>query len=559
MTAPQPASAPPPDSATPSPPAAPLRSRRRLWTLRGLSVLLALTVMSGCEMLLRVYGVGDAGRLVVPVEFATDDYTHRFHPQVDHVYFGRVDMFGPEPRPFRLPKPQALVRIVFLGASTVNGFPYATEIAFPRQVEVLLAAQHPDRRVEVLNAGITAINSFEIADLARECLACQPDLVVVHTGHNEFYGPGGPGSTALALPPRLVPLAFAARRLRGVQLLTGWIDPGTAATAHPLQALPRTAEIRWQDDLYRQGAVNYRANLTATVQILRRRGVAVLLTTVASNLRHQGPIHDVWPLDVDAADRRRVEQTLTEAERLARNADWTAALTELDAARERTPGLARLQFRRGEALAALGRIDEAREAFRLARDYDGCRFRASGEFADIVRELHRASTDPELHFADVAEQVEHSGQDGIPGRDLFLEHVHYTLPGHRLIARLLARHILEEVWKRPWDAERDLSDDELDARVGILPEDALAGDTFALEVLQTPPLADGLDVERERVFLREQIRRRYLELSEVQQSAFADLSLKVIQTDLVGGLTAVQVLRGQFEAARRTATAGVAR
>ena len=38
--------------------------------------------------------------------------------------------------------------VVFLGESTVIGFPYAPEIAFPRQVEVQLQQQNPDLKFE---------------------------------------------------------------------------------------------------------------------------------------------------------------------------------------------------------------------------------------------------------------------------------------------------------------------------------------------------------------------------------------------------------------------------
>ena len=46
----------------------------------------------------------------------------------------------------------------------------------------------PDKTVEVFNLGITSIASFAVAQVVKDALALEPDLVVVYTGHNEFYG-----------------------------------------------------------------------------------------------------------------------------------------------------------------------------------------------------------------------------------------------------------------------------------------------------------------------------------------------------------------------------------
>ena len=86
------------------------------------------------------------------------------------------------------PAPENLYRVVFVGASTVQGFPHPRRLAAASFLESMLQDAMPDRTVEVFNLGITSIASFAVAQVVKDALALEPDLVVVYTGHNEFYG-----------------------------------------------------------------------------------------------------------------------------------------------------------------------------------------------------------------------------------------------------------------------------------------------------------------------------------------------------------------------------------
>ena len=63
-------------------------------------------------------------------------------------------------------------------------------------LQLMLQDAWPDRRVEVINLGTTAIASFPVLGITTEALDYEPDLVVVYTGHNEFFGTYGVASVA---------------------------------------------------------------------------------------------------------------------------------------------------------------------------------------------------------------------------------------------------------------------------------------------------------------------------------------------------------------------------
>ena len=112
--------------------------------------------------------------------------------------------------------------------------------------------------------------------------------------------------------------------------------------------------------------------------------------------------------------------------------DIDGALSSLEAALEIDPHHAAGLFAVGTFLMEKGRIDEARRAFEQARDEDVCPLRMLGEMGDVVREVAEDRGLGLTDFEAVADQV---AANGIPGSDLFLDHVHPTIEGNGLLAR----------------------------------------------------------------------------------------------------------------------------
>ncbi len=111
------------------------------------------------------------------------------NPDVKARYFSRVE-FSPNTSPdfFQMPKPDTTFRIFCLGGSTTAGFPYGFVGSFSTFLRDRLRMLFPDKKIEVINFGMTATNSYTVLDIAQELVDYQPDLLIVYDGHNEFYG-----------------------------------------------------------------------------------------------------------------------------------------------------------------------------------------------------------------------------------------------------------------------------------------------------------------------------------------------------------------------------------
>jgi tetratricopeptide (TPR) repeat protein len=96
-----------------------------------------------------------------------------------------------------------------------------------------------------------------------------------------------------------------------------------------------------------------------------------------------------------------------------------------------------LHYLRGQALLRLERFPEARQALVRARDEDVCPLRALTGIREIVIQVAAQENATLLDFEQMVGQQDNRG---IPGDDWFLDHVHPTIEGHRLLAlELLAR------------------------------------------------------------------------------------------------------------------------
>lgn len=363
------------------------------------------------EFGLRAGGYGTDLRLFITETIGGRPYLI-MNPDVHGRYFPRSG-FTPTTSAdlLELPRDPASFRIVFLGGSTTVGYPYGVVGSFSTLLRDRLRALFPERRFEVVNLGMTATNSFTTLDIARELSEIQPDLIVVYDGHNEFYGALGMASRESVGRSRwLTTLYLRMARFRTVQLLRSLMLPtgeggperGRVAGGTLMERLAAGQTVSAGDPVYAAAEAAFAANLSDLADVCREHGIPLILTTQASNLRHQAPFVSLL---------RRADEK-----------DTTRAGTAYRAAQE---------------LDSVGRTPEALAAYRTARDMDELRFRTDSRFNDLIR----AQAGPGVTVVDAESLFAANSPDGIPGRELFLEHLHPTARGYFLLGAAYARAI----------------------------------------------------------------------------------------------------------------------
>ncbi|HRX81196.1 MAG TPA: hypothetical protein P5307_19140, partial [Pirellulaceae bacterium] len=400
---------------------------------------------------------------------------------------------------------------------------YPFELALPRHLEVILGQQLPEMQFEVLNAGITSINSFSEVDIVRQAIACEPDLIVVHSGHNEFYGPGGSASTSSNLTPAFYPVMQTLKRQRSFQLALSLVPRNF--NAHLVETLPADIAIPLGGDVFDSTQSRYRTNLQKVVYLAKRERIPIVVSSVPSNLRDLCPLQTESSLTLSKSAADEQASRYKEAMRHISYQQYELALQTLTQSRHVDPTHPLLAYRQAQCLERLERRAEATEAYTLAADLDGCRFRAPSTFSNVVREVaQRESTG--VYFCDVATQFQSITPFPAPGSDLFLEHVHYNLKGHWQAARFLSECIIGEVLGKEWDETRFPNDQRRDALLQVTQFDELVADAQTIGILGVWPFNLSPERAKEAERVQDRWRTTYAALPQLEQELFTSQTLE---------------------------------
>ncbi|MGD0271753.1 MAG: GDSL-type esterase/lipase family protein [Candidatus Sulfotelmatobacter sp.] len=307
------------------------------------------------------------------------------------------------------PKEPSEIRVFAFGGSTVFGLP-VPEVAFVAQMQYWLSRLYPDRNIRVYNLGYPGTDSALVLRQLTRRLDDQPDLVVVQTGGNEFFGPHRGRVDRLR---DLLRLHFAAMRL-----LEHIVD----ARKRSRQAfvIPCQVDVWDQESASYKGRINdFNEELNLIVKRVRQKGIPLILCTMTSNLSDWPPVYKRLPgRDQRYADAVRGIQALLQA---GKYPEASAAVT---AGFRHYPEDAMLYFLRGQIQAATGAHADARESFVKARDLDPVPWRASSGINSLIRKA--AAGLPGVYLVDLERVYEDRANNGLVGADFMADNDHGT-------------------------------------------------------------------------------------------------------------------------------------
>ena len=478
----------------------------RPWLFR----LLAAVVLPGAALLvleggLRLAGSGYRTELLIPV--AGREGVLTTNQRFGWRFFPRHLARGPVPLEIAASPPRETFRIFVVGGSAARGTPDSA-YGFGRMLAVLLEASHGDRLdLEVVNAAMTAINSHVVLPIVADCARHAPDLFVVYLGNNEVVGPYGAGSVFRPLPPGLaaVRAGIALRSTRLGQLL----DRGLAAAGgnpgpRRWQGMEMFLERRLAADDPRLEPVyrHFAANLEDTAEVAARAGARTLLATVAVNLADQPPFASLHRRALDGAAEKRWQARFDAGTAALAAGRPQQAIEHLGEAAEIDDGWAELHFHLGRAQAALGDLGSARASLARARDLDALRFRADSRINAVIRDVAARMADRGALFADVEAALSAASTGGLPGYELFHEHVHLTPAGNFAVATELWRVLTASDLLPPGAGGPLPSFEEVAERLALTDFDRYDLERDILGIVSRPPFTGqaghGRDLARRR-------------------------------------------------------------
>jgi hypothetical protein len=205
-------------------------------------------------------------------------------------------------------------------------------------LQAMLQERWPDRRVEVINLGTTAVASFPLVYLTRAAVERQPDLVVLYVGNNEFFGAYGTASISASgtMPPTALPWVRAVRGSAVVQGIESLVRGRSSGDRTLMEQMIGQTVIPSDAGLRRAAADNLGGHIEQMVEACRAAGVPVLVCTTASNEAGLVPLGQEGLEGQDSEARATIERELAVA-RMAATGDAATAERAARAVLERAP------------------------------------------------------------------------------------------------------------------------------------------------------------------------------------------------------------------------------
>lgn len=427
-------------------PAAPRLSRRKAWCFRIIALLGApLFLLGMVELILRLAGFGYPTAFLLPSE-NHGEKTWVQNNQFGWRFFGAQMARLPHPISISQHKAPGTIRVFVFGESAAFGDP-KSRFGFPRMLQAILELRHPGVKFEVVNAAMTAINSHTIVPIARDCASASGDVWVVYMGNNEVVGPFGAGTVfgpqSLSLPVIRTSLNLKATR-------TGQLFDSLAGVFRPPppsksewggMAMFLDQRIRPNDPRMANVYRNFERNLADIIEAGHKCGAGIVISTVAVNLKDCAPFASLHRPDLSANQLGDWDAAVKRGAAAEEAGDWQTAWSSFHQAAALDDTFAELRFRLGRCALALHEPEEANKQFTAARDLDALRFRCDTQLNEIIRRASVNRDRDRILFADAERAFAEASPDGLPGSDLFYEHVHLTFRGNYLLATTIARQV----------------------------------------------------------------------------------------------------------------------
>lgn len=484
----------------------------------GLALVSPFLVFALIELVLRITGFGyPTGFFIRTPDGEGYTLNERFRRQF---YPKQQSVRG---HPFRIAqaKPTNTFRIFVFGESAALGTPNPS-FGFARILGVMLRESYPQYKFEIINTAMRGINSHIVRRIAFDSTQHAPDIAIVYAGNNEVVGFAAPSpSSPLVLHNRtLIRAGQALRQTKFAQLLE--LVANRIRPAGPIQQdmdYFRQHRLAFDDPRRQLVYRNFRANIEDICRALTSAKATVLLSTVPVNIFDCPPLGSLHRHSLSDTEKAEWERVYKKGCDLELNGDALAALEFFQRAAKIDDHFAELHFRMARCLFNLDRFSEAGHHFKLALDRDALQFRADTPINDAIRAIAGKYRDACVRLVDAEKAMADSPLSvrGLPGNELFLDHVHPRFAGDYLLAltfynaigAILSQHSNQSTPTRPPPSM------EFCARaLAFTGWDELEIDAAIAQMLKRPPFLDQLDLQARIRRIEEKIKAREIYYNE---------------------------------------------
>ncbi len=337
-------------------------------------------------------------------------------------YFSTNDIQIPELKPslFRKTKTPNTFRILCLGESSMFGVPYQMTATIPGILRRQLRHLYPEKEIEVINFGASAINSNVILNFSEELLQFSPDLVLIYTGHNEFYGPDGIGASWIEKQfPFLIQWKYSLREFALLKLFESESRLNVDfKDANLMKQVSQGASVEFASPEVERIYSQFERNLSKIISTFQGKNIPVVVSDITSN---------------DTFAPFKSSDEISNAQNFS--------LSELRIEEQKFPNSASIKFAIANKYSEAKNYDSAKIYYHLACNYDLLKFRAPSGINEVIKKITAKLNTP---FFSSDSIFTLNSRNGISDTTLFWEHLHPKPIGYYLIANGFIQQIQKE-------------------------------------------------------------------------------------------------------------------
>ncbi len=312
-------------------------------------------------------------------------------------------------RAFAKKKSVDVYRIFLVGEASLSGWPYSEDQAIDRKLRNNLALYRPDRKFELITISVAGLNSGFAADIVSGIVRYSPDLVILYSGHNEFYGVEGglnSGGIVTTIIPNFLRRLFSTSDESAPIKYDSRTDDLEVLV--PLHA--KTKMITNQQPEYWRAVERYEANITRIAALCQENNTGLIVSALADN-------YLLPPVGIATSAGQTMELS---ADIIFNNARM--------------------------ALQRDGNENSADTLFVQSKELDAFRLRIPN---DMSLRLKHIARDSSITIAWLQRRFVEASLNHIPGNDLFVDYIHPNKAGLDIIAAEYTRLILHKLGDGP--------------------------------------------------------------------------------------------------------------
>ena len=410
-------------------------------------------------------------------------------------------------------KPNDVYRVFLLGSSAAQGDPHP-QYSFLRILQIMLEDQYPVAKFEMINTGMTAINSYSVREIVRDAAKLQPDLFIIYTGNNEVLGPFGAGNSLKPVPASLfwIRTGLSLQSTRIGQLMDAGITRFFSAREQPAtwNGMKRFDQlVQCNSEPLKRIYANFQTNMRDILSDTCKSGAKVIVSTLGVNLKDCAPFASLHKSNLSEMDLLEWTTFYEKGLQFEGADKKTEALEAYLAANEIDDQYAALQYRIARIYYHDKNYEQALKHFETARDTDALQFRADSTINAVLRDAAKEKNDPGITLLDFAKLLKEKSPNGIPGQETFYEHVHLNFNGNYLVALQLAEtmsaQLPEFIKKRRLQNKKWLSQEECEAQLAYTGFDRYETYSTLMERIQAPPFTYQMNYSDQVESLRKQM------------------------------------------------------